>query len=273
MNRYTWRTGVLEAALIAAAAVFVFPLYILVATALEPSGTAASPVSFPASPTLVNFADAWGRADLGSAMLYSLLITVASVTLLVTLASLAAYPIARSTRLWSKGVFALFMLGLLLPFQLAMIPLYWTMRDLDLLGNPAALVIFYAGLQMPMSVFLYTGFLRALDPGYEQAALIDGCGPVRAFVSVVFPLMRPVTGTVVIINTIFVWNDFLTPLMYLSGTEQQTIPVALFGFVGQFVAQWPLVFAGLIIGIAPVLIAYFVLQKHVIRGFASGLKG
>ncbi|WP_017579911.1 carbohydrate ABC transporter permease [Nocardiopsis valliformis] len=273
MSRYTWRTGVLEAVMIAAAVVFVFPLYILVSIALEPSGTTSSPVSFPTSPTLVNFADAWERADLGSAILYSLLITVGSVTLLVGLASLAAYPIARSTRLWSKGVFALFMLGLLLPFQLAMIPLYWTMRDLGLLGNPVALIIFYTGLQMPMSVFLYTGFLRSLDPGYEQAAQIDGCGPLRAFVSVVLPLMRPVTGTVIIINTIFVWNDFLTPLMYLSGTDRQTIPVALFGFVGQYVAQWPLVFAGLIIGVAPVLVVYFAMQKHVIQGFASGLKG
>lgn len=273
MTRYTWRTGVLEAVMIATALVFAFPVYILVSIALEPPGTASSPIAFPSPPSLVNFADAWQRAGLGSATLYSLLVTVGSVMLLVTLASLAAYPLARSTRLWSRGMFALFMLGLLLPFQLAMIPLYWTMRDLELLGNPLALIIFYAGLQMPMSVFLYTGFLRALDTGYEQAALIDGCGPLRAFVSVVFPLMRPVTGTVVIINTIFVWNDFLTPLLYLSGTGQQTIPVALFGFVGQFIAQWPLVFAGLIIGIAPVLIVYLAMQKHVIQGFASGLKG
>lgn len=90
---------------------------------------------------------------------------------------------------------------------------------------------------------------------------------------VLFPLLRPITGTVAILNVITVWNDFLTPLLYLSGSGQQTVPVALFAFVGQYVSQWNLVFAGLIISIFPILLAYFLLQKTVIQGFASGLKG
>lgn len=169
--------------------------------------------------------------------------------------------------------FVLVMFGLLLPFQLALIPLYQTIRDLGLLGTVWSLVLFYSGLQVPFSVFLYTGFLRALPRGYEEAALIDGCGPLRAFRSVVFPQLRPITGTVVILNTIFVWNDFLTPLLYLSGSPQQTIPVAIFGFVGQYTSQWQLVFAGLVIGVAPILVAYFLMQKHIIKGFAGGIKG
>ncbi|MEY9211838.1 carbohydrate ABC transporter permease [Thermobifida halotolerans] len=273
MKRYTWRTALLEAVMIGAGLLFAFPVYVLVVLALRSEDSTASPLAPPTEPTLANFGDAWREAGLGAATLYSALVTVSSVTLLVVLSALAAYPIARSTRHWSRGVFALFMLGLLLPFQLALIPLYQTMRDLGLLGNPLALTIFYTGVQMPFSVFLYTGFLRTLDRGYEEAALMDGCGPVRAFVRVVFPLLRPITGTVVILNVIFVWNDFLTPLLYLSGTGQQTIPVALFGFVGQYVSQWPLVFAGLIIGSAPVLIAYFAMQKRIIQGFAGGLKG
>ncbi|MCT2591547.1 ABC transporter permease subunit [Streptomyces sp. N2-109] len=222
MKRYTWRTGVWR----------------------------PSPVAPPTSPTLNNYADAWQLAGLGQALLHSLLVTLGSVLFLVVLSSMAAYPLARSTRSWSKGAFLLFMTGLLLPFQLALIPLYQTMRDLGLLGNPLALVIFYIGLQMPFSVFLYTGFPRALDRGYEEAALTDGCGPLRALFHVVLPLMRPVTGTVVILNVIFVWNDFLTPLLYLSGTDRQTVPVALFGFVGQYDSRWPMVFAALVIGIA-----------------------
>jgi raffinose/stachyose/melibiose transport system permease protein len=90
---------------------------------------------------------------------------------------------------------------------------------------------------------------------------------------VVFPLLRPITGTVVILNAIFVWNDFLTPLLYLSGTDKQTLPVAIFTFVGQYTTNWQLVFAGLVMGIAPVLVVYFALQRHIIRGFAGGLKG
>jgi raffinose/stachyose/melibiose transport system permease protein len=274
VKRYTWRTGVLEATMVAAALVFAFPVYILLVQALRPADeTGSSPLAPPGAPTLENFGQAWQQAGLGPAIVNSGAVTVLSVLLLVVLSSLAAYPIARSTRGWSRAVFALFMLGLLLPFQLALIPLYQTMRDLGLLGNPLALVIYYTGLQMPFSVFLYTGFLRGLDRGYEEAAMMDGAGPVRTFFSVVLPLLRPITGTVVILNVIFVWNDFLTPLLYLSGSGSQTIPVALFGFVGQYVSQWPLVFAGLIIGSIPVLTVYFAMQKRVIQGFAGGLKG
>ena len=272
MNRYTWRTAGLEAVMVATALVFAFPVYVMLSLSLREPGDQSSPIAL-SSPTLANYGDAWQQADLGSALVTSTLITTGSVVLVVVLSAMAAHPLARGTRAWSKAAFGLFVLGLLLPFQLALIPLYQTMRDLGLLGNPLALVVFYTGLQMPFSVFLYTGFLRALDPGYEEAALIDGASPLRAFFSVVLPLMRPITGTVVILNAIFVWNDFLTPLLYLSGTEQQTVPVALFGFVGQYVSRWPMVFAGLVIGIAPVLLVYLAMQKRVIQGFAGGLKG
>ncbi|WP_255271924.1 carbohydrate ABC transporter permease [Actinomadura madurae] len=142
-----------------------------------------------------------------------------------------------------------------------------------LLGTLWSLVLFYSGLQVPFAVFLYAGFLRVLPREYEEAALIDGGGPLQVFWRVVFPLLRPVTGTVVILNAIFVWNDFLTPFLYLSGSDQQTIPVAVYGFIGQYVSQWNLVFAGLVIAVLPILIAYFVMQRHIIKGFAGGLKG
>ncbi|GAA1778337.1 carbohydrate ABC transporter permease [Streptomonospora arabica] len=273
MNRYTWRTLVLEAVMIAAAAVFAFPLYILVNLSLREPGDPAPAMVPTADPTLGNYADAWQQAGLGGAIVNSAVVTVLSVLVIVTVSALAAYPLARVSAAWSRVTFVLVMFGLLLPFQLALIPLYQTMRDLGLLGTVWSLVLFYSGLQVPFSVFLYTGFLRALPRDYEEAALIDGCGPLTAFRSVVFPLLRPITGTVVILNTIFVWNDFLTPLLYLSGSTQQTIPVAIFGFVGQYTSQWQLVFAGLVIGVAPILAAYFLMQRHIIKGFAGGIKG
>jgi raffinose/stachyose/melibiose transport system permease protein len=126
---------------------------------------------------------------------------------------------------------------------------------------------------MPFSVFLYTAFLRAMPRDYEEAAVLDGCSPFQAFWRVVFPLLRPVTGTVVILNAIFIWNDFLTPLLYLSGSSHQTIPVAIYTFVGQYTSNWQLVFAGLVMGITPILLIYFAMQRHIIRGFTGGLKG
>jgi raffinose/stachyose/melibiose transport system permease protein len=273
MSRYTWRTFGLEAVMVAVAVAFIFPLYVLVNLSLRPQGVLVDPLSIRLPFTLANYRDAWNQAGLGHAILNSLIVTVASVAIVVLVSSFAAYPLARSSARMSRMAFALFMLGLLLPFQLALLPLYTTIRDLHLLGTLWALILFYSGLQVPFGVFLYASFLRALPRDYEEAALIDGCNPVQAFGRVVFPLLRPITGTVIILNAIFVWNDFLTPLLYLSGTDKQTIPVAIFTFVGQYTTQWQLVFAGLVMGVAPILLLYFALQRHIIRGFAGGLKG
>ncbi len=174
---------------------------------------------------------------------------------------------------WSRGTFALIMLGLVLPFQLATLPLYQTMRDLGLLGQAWALILFYAGLQVPFTTFLYVGFIRGLPRDFEDAALIDGCGYWQAFRFVVFPMLRPITVTALVLNAVFVWNDFFTPLLYLSGSGQQTMPVAVAGFVGQYVSEWNLIFAALLISVIPILVVYFALQRSIINGFAGGLKG
>ncbi|WP_106400505.1 carbohydrate ABC transporter permease [Actinocorallia populi] len=273
MKRYTARTALLEAVMILAGLVFAFPIYILVNLSVRGADDASSPVAPTLSPTLANYAEAWRAAGLASALVNSMAVTVLSVVVIIIASAMAAYPLARATGRWPRWAFLLFAIGLLLPAQLGMIPLYQSMRDLGLLGSVWSLVLFYCGLQIPFSVFLYTGFLRAVPAEYEDAAAVDGCGPVRAFFSVVLPLLRPVTGTVAVLNAIFIWNDFLTPLLYLSGSSQQTVPVAVFQFVGQYVANWHLVFAGLVISIIPILVAYFLMQKRIIRGFAGGLKG
>jgi raffinose/stachyose/melibiose transport system permease protein len=273
INRYTWKTGILEAVMIIVAIIFFIPIYVLVNLSVKEPNDQGGPLQLPTQFTLGNYGDAWTQGHLGNALTNSAAVTVCSVILIVIVSSLAAYPLARITKAWSKLAFFGFMIGLLLPFQLALIPLYTTMRDLHLLGTIWALVLFYVGLQTPFSIFLYTGFLRALPIEYEEAAALDGAGQLQTFWRVLFPLLRPITGTVAILNVITIWNDFLTPLLYLSGSGQQTVPVALFAFVGQYVSQWNLVFAGLVISIAPILLAYFALQRTVIQGFASGLKG
>jgi raffinose/stachyose/melibiose transport system permease protein len=273
MNRYRRGTFVLEAVMIGAAVVIAFPVYVLVNLAFRAPSETGSPIRPTSAPTLSNFSEAWQQAGLGGALVNSALVTVCSVIVIVAVSSLAAYPLARVAAAWSRGTFLLIMLGLVLPFQLAALPLYQTMRDLGLLGTVWSLVLFYSGLQVPFTTFLYVGFLRALPREYEDAAAIDGCGPLSTFRFVVFPMLKPVTVTAVVLNAVAVWNDFFTPLLYLSGGTQQTVPVALAGFVGQYVSDWNLIFAALLISIIPVLIVYFALQRSIINGFAGGLKG
>ncbi|TCO42548.1 raffinose/stachyose/melibiose transport system permease protein [Kribbella antiqua] len=272
MNRYRRRTFGLELVMIGAAFVVGFPLYVLVNLAVRPTSDTSSPLRPTASPTMENFTEAWQRGALGGALFNSVVVTVFSVIVVLAISSFAAYPLARATARWSRGMFLLIMLGLALPFQLAALPLYQTMRDLGLLGTPWALVLFYSGLQVPFTTFLYIGFLRALPRDFEDAALIDGCTPVQGFRYVVFPMLKPITVTALVLNAVAVWNDFFTPLLYLSGSGQQTMPVAISGFVGQYVTNWNLIFAALVISIVPILLVYFALQRSIINGFAGGLK-
>jgi raffinose/stachyose/melibiose transport system permease protein len=273
VNRYRGRTFGLELAMVAIALVIGFPVYVLVNLAVRAPSDLSSPIRPTASPTLDNFTQAWQQGALGGALGNSLLVTAASVVIVVATSSLAAYPLARVTARWSRGMFLLVMLGLVLPFQLAALPLYQTMRDLGLLGTPWSLILFYSGLLVPFTTFLYTGFVRALPRDFEDAALIDGCTPLAAFRHVVFPMLKPVTVTALVLDAVAVWNDFFTPLLYLSGSTRQTMPVAVAGFVGQYVADWNLIFAALVISIVPILAVYFALQRSIINGFAGGLKG
>lgn len=255
------------------ALLFIIPTYLLINIAFRPV-TDLSPAFTPTTqPTADNLVRAWDESGLGSAILHSTILTTVSCLGILVFATMAAYPLARSTARLSNVTFYLFLGGLLLPFQVAMLPLYQTMKDLGLLGSLWSLIILYCGAQMPFSIFLVTTFLRSLPLEYEEAARIDGAGDIRAFVYIVVPLLRPVLGTLVILNAVGIWNDFLVPLMYLIGSDQLTIPIAVFSFVGQYTTQWPVVFAGLIISMLPILVLYLIFQRFVIQGFAGGLKG
>jgi raffinose/stachyose/melibiose transport system permease protein len=254
--------------------IFIIPIYILINLSVR-EATDLSPAFIPtAQPTAQNFIDAWTLSDLGLAILNSAIVTTASSIVILVLATMAAYPLARSTSRLSTATFYLFLIGLLLPFQVATLPLYVQFRDLGLLGNLWGLVLFYVGTLMPFSVFLVTTFLRTgVATEYEEAARIDGASDTRVFRVIVMPLLTPVLGTLAILNGVSIWNDFFTPLLYLAGTNQATIPVALYDFVGVYSTKWPLIFAGLIISMLPILVIFIIFQRYIIHGFAGGLKG
>lgn len=273
MSRYTWRTLTLEISLWVAGLIMLgIPAFVLVNVAFKPTDEPTSGLTPPQSPTLENFVVAWVDGDFPAAFAGSLIVTIASVALIVVLSAMAAYPLARSSRRWSKGIFGLFIAGLIVP-QVGVIPLYITMRDLGLVGTLPALIIIYVGTGVPFNIFLYTLFLRALPREYEEAAILDGCGNMRIFWRIVFPLLRPVTGTIIILAVITVYNDFYTPLLYLAGSDNTTLPLALRSYSSQYASNWNATFAGLILVTIPVLVFYLLLQKRIIRGFAGGLKG
>lgn len=272
--RYGRSTFALELVMIAAAVAFLFPVYALVTLAFKDAGQIANrPLALPDPVTLDNFSNAWTSASMGEALINSTIVTVVSVLALIAIGSTAAYWLARRATRLSYGLYVLFLLGIVLPFQLGTIPLFKLVGEAGLLGSYQALIIFYTGIQLPFTIFLYTGFIRALPKDYDDAAAIDGASHFQAFRKIVFPLLRPITGTVLILNAVFVWNDFFTPLLYMAGSPNETVPVRVFSFVGQYVSDYGLVFAGLVLAALPIILVFLLLQRYVIRGFASGLKG
>lgn len=272
-HRYNWHTGVLEAITFIIGLAILFPVYILVINSVRSDQDFGNRMVPPSHPVWSNFADAWAQANLSYALLNSVIVTVGSIVLIIFVSATASYPLARLTANWSKAVYLIFLLGLLLPFQLALVPLYVTFRNLGLLGSPLTLIILYAGLQAPFSIFLFTEFLRSVPRDYDEAASLDGANHFQLFWKVLMPLLRPITGTVLILNAVHIWNDFYPPLLYLSGSRVQTVPLAVYQFTGTYASQWGLIFSSLILGAIPVLIAFVVMQKAVFRGYASGIKG
>jgi len=278
LTRYTKRTFVREVLVIAAALLLLLPFYLLVVMAFKDTVEAAtsSPVAPPLVPTLQNFFDVLDMSDrrnVVSGILNSVIITVGSVLCLIGIGSIAAYVLSRRSGKLSSIAYVFFLLGVILPFQLGMIPTYIFFRSVHLLGTHVGMILLYAGLLMPLAVFIYVGFARSIPREYEEAAAIDGATRFQTFRLIVFPLLSPATGTVVILTGAVIWNDFMVPLIFLSGSDAGTLPVMIYGFVGENVSRWNQIFAVVIVSIVPALVAFLLAQRKFIQGFAGGIKG
>ena len=278
MFRYTKATALREALVWVLTLIGLLPLYILVVTSLKgdqealTTSAVAPPESFDIS-AFIAVLTATGRNSIPLAMLNSVIITGGAILGLVLLGSIAAYVIARRTRHWTNVAYYLVMIAIILPAQLGTVPLYIGARTIGLTGSAWGMIFLWVGMLLPLAVFLYASFFRGLSTEYEEAAVIDGATPTQAFFRVVLPLMAPATGTVAILAGLIVWNDFFNSLVFLGGSTVQTLPVAMYTYVGGLVSAWNKIFAVVIISMVPILVFYMFAQKKFIQGFAGGLKG
>lgn len=270
-QRYTKRTFLLEILTILLGLIFLIPFYFIIINSLKSFSeillnTAAWPKEFQWN----NYAEAWKRLQYPKVFLNSLLITVFSNLVIVIFNSMAAYRLVRSPNKISKIIFVLFISAMVIPFQSIMIPLVRVTSQLGLINSIPGIVIMYLGLGAGFSIFLYHGFIKAIPREIEEAAIVDGCSSFCVFWRIVFPLLKPITVTIVILNSLWIWNDFLLPLLVLQEQNLRTIPLATFFFFGQYTKQWDLALAALILGIIPLLIFFFFLQRHIIKGITAG---
>jgi raffinose/stachyose/melibiose transport system permease protein len=274
--RYTWRTFSREILFLLGAALFCVPFYMLLTMSLKTNSEIfTAPLSLPKSPAWGNFPDAVdvGVVPLDHAALSSVIITAGSVFFLIVIGSFCAYAIARTTSRLGTVLYIAFVMGIVLPPQLAVVPLFVVMRNLGLVGTYPGMIILYVGLLTPLAVFLYAGFVRTLPRDFEEAAQVDGAGTIRTYVRVILPLMRPVTWTVAILTGLFVWNDFFTSLIFLSGSDKETVPVAVYSLVEAQAGRWNLAFAAIVLALLPAVLFYLIAQRQIVNGLAGGVKG
>lgn len=257
--------------LLAYAAVVLYPFVVVLLSSLKPLGEIySSPFGLPHSVQLGNYTQAWRQATFAVYFRNSVIVTGAAVTLLLLLASMAAYVLARYR--FRGGVFIslLFLAGLTLPQRLAIVPLFVLMRDLHLLDSLVGLVLIYTAGGLPFAIFLMTSFFRTIPSEIEDAARIDGCTPFQAYWRVMVPLIRPALATVGIFNFVSVWNDFFFPLIFIRSAGLRTIPLGLSLFFGEYSIQWHLLFAALMIAMVPTIVVFLLFSRQFIQGVMAG---
>ncbi|WP_244833886.1 carbohydrate ABC transporter permease [Clostridium sp. BJN0001] len=255
--------------------IYMVPFYLMLVNSFKTRREIFSDtIGLPSMWKFSNYKDAALKMDFIPSFVNSIIITVFSVSLIILFSAMAAWVLARTKDRKSKIIFYLFVSAMVVPFQAVMIPLVQWMSKIQfgpfqMLGTRYGLIFMYIGFGCAMSVFLYHGFITGVPEEVEEAAIIDGCSKWQVFIKVVLPLLKSTTVTVAVLNSIWIWNDFLLPFLTVNG-KVTTIPLAMNNFFGAFSKQWELAMAALVMAIIPIIIFYFFVQKQIIAGIVQG---
>lgn len=228
-------------------------------------------LSLPKSWSLSNFKEAMEVTDFWNSLKNSLLITGVTVVLSIVIHSLLGYAIGRNKAhsKFYKFVYMFVVSGMFVPFAILMMPLAKQTAEMGL-GNWVGVILLYVVFYMPMNVLLYSGYLTNIPMALEEAARVDGASTWRTYWKVIFPIMKPMHATVAVITALAVWNDVMTPLVIMSGTGQNTLPLAQLNFQTQFGTNYNLAFASYLLALIPIVIFYIVCQKQILNGVVNG---
>lgn len=272
MRRKKRNLVVIEIVMIILAVIWFLPIYyLLVTTFKSPQEAVANPLALPKEWHFENYVNAWQKMEFPRAFGNTLFITVTAVLLIVIFASMAGYALARTKTKLGNRMFLFFIAGLIIPFQMNMVSLFKVVKTLHLMNTPFAVIFVNVALNLPQGIFLFKEFIESTIPKeLEEAADIDGCSIGRKFFTIVLPLLKPVVSTVVILVTLNVWNEFMSPLLFLQSREKDVILQEVSRNIGQFATDWTALFPMLMLGVAPLIIFYIFMQKYIIAGVAAG---
>jgi raffinose/stachyose/melibiose transport system permease protein len=254
------------------AAFTLFPILVCLLNSLKTQGDMmTNMLSIPARFEFGNYVDAFVKTRLLHNLGNTVIVVAVGLAGIILFASMAGFKLSRTPGRLSKLLFGLFVMSMLIPFHSIMITLVNVAKNLGVQGSTGGLGLIYVGLGVPMAVFLYHGFAKSIPKEMDEAAVIDGCGDFMAFFRIISPMLMPITATIAILNALWMWNDFLLPLLMLTDSDQYTILLStnmLFGRYGN--NDWTAILATLMMAILPVILLYLLLQKYILKGIAEG---
>ena len=266
-----WQAALCQALLGLTTLVMLYPVVIMVLSAFKTTGEIyASPFALPDAWNLKNLETIWRETRFLTYLGNSLLVTGASIAAMLTAGTLAAYALARYAFRCNEAIYLFFLSGLMIPLKLAVIPLFIELRTLDLLDSRLGLILVYAAMGLPSTVFILTGFFRTVPADLEEAARIDGASEARILIRIMLPLSRPALVIAGIHNAVPIWNDFFFPLVFIQTDRAKTLPQGLTVFMGEFSTDWGVLFAGLTLSALPLTLIYVLLSRQFIAGLTSG---
>ncbi|MDY0243743.1 carbohydrate ABC transporter permease [uncultured Sphaerochaeta sp.] len=251
---------------------YLYPLFLVLINSFKTFSEITSNVlALPTRLVFENFTNAFRIMNYPQYFINTLIATVVGVCGVVLVSSLAGYRLSRTKTRYSFIIFMILIAPMMIPFHSFMISLVKVAKELHLIGSPLGLGVLYWGLGASLALFMYHGAVKSVPQELDDCAMIDGASPLRAFFQIIFPLLQPVTVSVVVINTMWMWNDFLLPLLVLSGSKKSlTLQLAAYNFFGLYKVDWNYAMAGVLLTILPAIIFYLSLQRYIIKGMVAG---
>ena len=270
-NSSMWSKPFYYVIVFAVATISLYPIFLMFLSSFKTSAEIfKDPLGLPTKFTLDTYRTLMSKIPFDQYFMNSVIVSVTSVVLVVVFCSLAAYYIARFKFSWNNAIFFIFLLGMMIPIKLGIVPLFILMRDLGLINSLWSLIFMNIATGTPLTMLILTGFFKTMPIELEEAARMDGAGNLRVLWSVLLPLMRPALGTVVIVNFISAWNDFFFPLIFITEKAKMTIPVGMLSLFGEHSADWGSLFAGLTLASLPMMILFFIASKQFMEGLTAG---
>ncbi|MBR1692384.1 MAG: carbohydrate ABC transporter permease [Lachnospiraceae bacterium] len=248
------------------------PLVIVLSSSFRTPGNMTSPLKLFREFSLESYVTAFTKMGYLSEFVNSFITTAGSVCIIVLLTSMAAYPLVRIKKKSSRGLYYFFIAGMVIPAQMIIVPIAQVFGRLHIPNTRFTPMIMFVTCSLPFAIFLYTGFLKSVPVELEEAAFLEGAGLWRRFFTIVFPMLKPATVSVIITQGMWIWNDYFFPMVFTTKRTQYSLPVGMIQFLGdrENPAQWNVLFAACILCAIPLIILFLCLQKHFVNGIAAG---